>query len=413
MSVRDIGIIAATGRPVIAGTFHTLVLQPTSFCNLDCSYCYLPDRRARQLMSVCVTTACARSIEQQGSVHPVSVVWHGGEPSATAIDIFRELLAPFEAPRRAGRVRHESQTNATLIHEQWCDLFAAYDFEIGVSIDGPGSLNRNRLDRAGNATTARTIRGTRVLAEARLAVLSDLRRHTRNHRSRNDLAEFFTALPGCESVGFNIEEQEGAARTPVPEEAVYRFWSRLLRHRLAGSPLRIRDLSRFADYLGVTRAGLTDRGAHEPIPAVAHNGQVVLLSPELLGIKSPQYADFIAGNVLREPIGDMLAPCQRIAIRHRVRDGAQRLCGPSRLNEPIRSGDRLAVALLTVNVHERRRCPDCPPEGFCDNETHEHGRCLNCPSEGPCGWEWWALLELDRHPGLHRLRTDSPSDQTT
>ena len=70
MTVRDIGIINATGQPAIAGTFHTLVLQPTSFCNLDCSYCYLPDRRSRRLMSVPVANACAGSIEQQGSVHP-------------------------------------------------------------------------------------------------------------------------------------------------------------------------------------------------------------------------------------------------------------------------------------------------------------------------------------------------------
>ncbi|MFG3685453.1 cyclophane-forming radical SAM peptide maturase AmcB [Micromonospora sp. NPDC047740] len=361
MSVRGIGIIAATGQPVIAGTFHTLVPQPTSFCNLDCSYCYLPDRRARQFMSVSVTTACARSIEQQGSVHPVSVVWHGGEPSATPIDIFRELLAPFEALRRAGRVRHESQTNATLIHEQWCDLFAAYDLEIGVSIDGPGSLNRNRLDRAGNATTARTIRGTRVLAEAGLpySVICVVTPETIDHA--NDPVEFFTALPSCESVVFNIEEQEGAARTPVPEEAAYRFWSRRLRHRLAGSPLRIRDLDRFADYLGVTRAGFTDHAPHEPIPTVAHDGQVVLLSSELLGIKSPQYADFIAGNVLREPIGDMLARASELRY---VTEFVTALNGcADRAVWTNRSGDRLAVALLTVNVHERRRCPDCPADG--------------------------------------------------
>ncbi|MGK5442255.1 cyclophane-forming radical SAM peptide maturase AmcB [Micromonospora sp. URMC 105] len=312
MSVRGIGIIATTGQPAIAGAFHTLVLQPTSFCNLDCSYCYLPDRRSRQLMSVSVAAACARSIEQQGSVHPVSVVWHSGEPTATPIDSFRQLLAPFEELRRAGRVRHEIQTNATLINERWCDLFVAYDFEVGVSIDGPGMLNRNRLDRAGNATTARTIRGTRVLAEAGLpySVICVVTPETIDHA--DDLVGFFTALPGCESVGFNIEEQEGAARTPVPEEAAYRFWSRLVRHRLAGSPLRIRDLDRLADYLGATRAGLTDHGPYEPIPTVAHDGQVVLLSPELLGIKSPRYADFIAGNVLREPIGYMLARAQKL-----------------------------------------------------------------------------------------------------
>lgn len=237
----------------------------------------------------------------------MSVVWHGGEPTATPIDVFHELLAPFEALRRAGRVRHEIQTNATLMNERWCDLFAAYDFAIGVSIDGPGMLNRNRLDRAGHATTARTIRGTRALAEAGLpySVICVVTPETIDHA--NDLVEFFTALPGCESVGFNIEEQEGAARTPVPEEAAYQFWSRLVRHRLAGSPLRIRDLDRLADYLGATRAGPTDHGPYEPIPTVAHDGQVVLLSPELLGITSPRYGDFIAGNVLGEAIGDMVA----------------------------------------------------------------------------------------------------------
>nr|MDT0663442.1 cyclophane-forming radical SAM peptide maturase AmcB [Micromonospora sp. DSM 115978] len=307
MTVRDIGIITATGQPAIAGSFHTLVLQPTSYCNLDCSYCYLPNRHSRQLMSGSVATACVRSIEQQDSVHPASVVWHGGEPTTTPIDIFRELLAPFEKLRRAGRVRHEIQTNATLINKRWCDLFAAYDFEIGISIDGPGMLNQNRLDRAGHATTARTIRGTRVLAEAGLpySAICVVTPETIDHA--NDLVEFFTALPGCESVGFNIEEQEGSTRTLVPEEAAYRFWSRLVRHRLAGSPLRIRDLDRLASYLGATRAGLIDHGSYEPIPTVAHDGRVVLLSPELLGIKSPPYADFIAGNVLNEPIGEMLA----------------------------------------------------------------------------------------------------------
>ncbi|WP_406059225.1 hypothetical protein [Micromonospora sp. NBC_00860] len=44
--MNGIGLINATGQPAIAGSFHTLVVQPTSFCNLDCTYCYLPDRRS-------------------------------------------------------------------------------------------------------------------------------------------------------------------------------------------------------------------------------------------------------------------------------------------------------------------------------------------------------------------------------
>ncbi|MDW5329828.1 cyclophane-forming radical SAM peptide maturase AmcB [Plantactinospora sp. KLBMP9567] len=302
-----IGVITADGRAAIARTFHTLVLQPTSFCNLDCTYCYLPDRRTRRLMTVPVAAACAQSVKRQGSPHPVSVVWHGGEPTTTPLGTLRELLAPFEELRQSGQVRHEIQTNATLINQRWCELFAAYEFEVGVSIDGPGALNRNRLDRAGNPTTARTLRGMRTLAEAKVpySVICVVTPETIDHA--DDLVDFFTDLPGCRSVGFNIEEQEGTARTPVSEEAAYQFWHRLVQRRIDGSPLSIRDVDRLADYLTVTRAGLVNDAPYEPIPTVSWDGNVVLLSPELLGVKDPQYGDFIAGNVLRQPITDILA----------------------------------------------------------------------------------------------------------
>lgn len=254
--MNGIGLINATGQPAVAGSFHTLVVQPTSFCNLDCTYCYLPDRRSLRLMSGAVAQACAESIAQQNSSHPVSVVWHGGEPTATPIGLFRDLLAPFEELRRAGLVRHEIQTNATLINRQWCELFTTYGFEVGVSIDGPGALNRNRLDRAGNPTDARTLRGMHTLADAglRYSVICVVTPETIDHADA--LVDFFTGLPGCESVGFNIEEQEGADRAPVSEDAAYRFWQHLIARRVGGSPLRIRDVDRLADYLAATRAGM-------------------------------------------------------------------------------------------------------------------------------------------------------------
>ncbi|MDG4802532.1 cyclophane-forming radical SAM peptide maturase AmcB [Micromonospora sp. WMMD980] len=305
--MNGIGLINATGQPAIAGSFHTLVVQPTSFCNLDCTYCYLPDRRSRRLMNAAVAQACAESVAQQNSGHPVSVVWHGGEPIATPIELFRDLLAPFEQLRRADMVRHEIQTNATLINRQWCELFTAYGFEVGVSMDGPGALNRNRLDRASNPTDARALRGMRILAEAGLgySVICVVTPETIDHADA--LVDFFTGLPGCESVGFNIEEQEGTDRAPVSEDAAYRFWQHLIARRVGGSPLRIRDVDRLADYLAATRAGRVHHAPYEPIPTVSWDGKVVLLSPELLGTTEPRYGDFIAGNVLHQPITAMLA----------------------------------------------------------------------------------------------------------
>ncbi|MFI7332835.1 cyclophane-forming radical SAM peptide maturase AmcB [Micromonospora aurantiaca (nom. illeg.)] len=302
----DIGVIAATGEPAVAGAFRTLILQPTTFCNLDCSYCYLLERDKRRMMSPAVAAACAASIAEQNIPDAVGVVWHGGEPTATPLALFREMLTPFESLRRTGRVQHEIQTNATLINHRWCDLFAAYGFEIGVSIDGPGALNRNRLDRAGNATASRTLRGIDMLAEAGLSysLICVVTPETIGHA--DELVDFFAGLPGCRSVGFNIEEQEGAARAPVSDEAAYGFWRRLVQRRLDGSPLRVRDLDRLADYIAASRVGPVGHVPYEPIPTVSHAGDVVLLSPELLGIPDDRYGDFVAGNVLHTSIPAML-----------------------------------------------------------------------------------------------------------
>jgi uncharacterized protein len=83
-----------------------VVLQPTTFCNLSCSYCYLLDRRSYRLMSVPVAERIALSLEEQArklrTPHRVDLVWHAGEPLVTPMGHFRSLLAPFEALRLTG-----------------------------------------------------------------------------------------------------------------------------------------------------------------------------------------------------------------------------------------------------------------------------------------------------------------------
>ena len=46
--------------------------------------------------------------------------------------------------------------------------------------------------------------------------------------------------------------------------------------------------------------------ALDPIPTVAADGQVFLLSPELAGFKDPRYGDFSSGNVLTTPLREIL-----------------------------------------------------------------------------------------------------------
>jgi uncharacterized protein len=44
----------------------------------------------------------------------------------------------------------------------------------------------------------------------------------------------------------------------------------------------------------------------DPIPTVAEDGSVVLLSPELAGFSDPRYGDFSSGNVLTTPLAEIL-----------------------------------------------------------------------------------------------------------
>jgi len=122
---------------MVGDRFRTVIAQPATLCNLDCGYCYLPDRKRQTLMPVKVAARLAASIAEQDSEHPVEVVWHGGEPLTTPVGHLRALLAEFEPLRQGGRLAHGMQTNATLIDGPWIELFTEYGFRVGVSVDGP------------------------------------------------------------------------------------------------------------------------------------------------------------------------------------------------------------------------------------------------------------------------------------
>ena len=282
---------------LISQRFSIVVVQPTTLCNLDCAYCYLPDRAMQRLMTPTVAARVADSIAAQGGTESVVVVWHCGEPLATPIGHFRELLAPFEPLRAAGALSHSVQTNGTLITPAWCDLFTEYGFAVGVSVDGPAHLNRLRRDRAGRDSLDRTLRGIGILKAAGIefTAICVVSPETVDHA--DELVAFFTDL-GCTNVGFNIEEQEGGApdRPAVTAESAQRFWRRLFDLRAAGSTVAVRELDHLLEFLRNDSRAATQLRL-DPIPTVGFDGSTVVCSPELLGARGAEYGDFIVGNV--------------------------------------------------------------------------------------------------------------------
>ncbi|MCF4119964.1 radical SAM protein [Antribacter sp. KLBMP9083] len=310
----------------VAPRASLVVLQPTTLCNLDCSYCYLPFRRKRQEMSVEVAEAVAASLADVPPTHTTEVCWHGGEPLAAGPEKLAALMEPFEDLRRAGRVRHSLQTNATLINDTWCDLLIEHEVSVGVSIDGPGDLNAERTDWSGRPAFDRIVAGIGTLAGRGIAfsliavVGAGIGRAAK-------LLDFLSSL-GPTSIGLNIEEFEGvnAERTqPTPEQA-RTFWTDVLTWSAAHPGVEVRELDRLGHYLRSIRTGgrqWWESHRFDPLPTVAFSGDVVLLSPELAGIRNEHYGDFLAGNVLEQSLDDILDGAHRLRYVSEFLDGLE------------------------------------------------------------------------------------------
>lgn len=151
-----------------------VLMQPTTLCNLDCTYCYLPDRIKARVMPVQVADAVAEAVAAWSQVHPVRVLWHGGEPLATGLPHFARLIGRL-GPGRLHPARHGVQTNATLIDDRWCELFATVP--VAVSTDGAVADDTAGVDRSGRDSAARTARRIDLLRATR----------SRSGRSRSSL----------------------------------------------------------------------------------------------------------------------------------------------------------------------------------------------------------------------------------
>src|SRR4051794_21375692 len=97
----------------LSSTVTSVVLQPTTRCNLNCQYCYLPGRKLSSLMDTTVARAIAESLvvdREQSS--PIDIIWHGGEPTVSGVEHLESLVSEFDKAD-CYAFRHGLQTNAT------------------------------------------------------------------------------------------------------------------------------------------------------------------------------------------------------------------------------------------------------------------------------------------------------------
>ena len=198
-------------RGINAPEIGMVVIQPTAFCNINCTYCYLPDRNNRHVIAQTTVAKLFTELFASGWASPeLTVVWHAGEPLVVPVDFYREAFAAIERLRPASvRLTHSFQTNGILIDPQWCALFRDCKVGVGVSIDGPRELHdAHRRTRSGAGTFERTIAGIRCLRAEQVPfhVISVL---SRQSLSMPDEMLAFYLSEGIDHVCFNVEESEG------------------------------------------------------------------------------------------------------------------------------------------------------------------------------------------------------------
>jgi uncharacterized protein len=321
--------IPAAGRPEVS----TVVIQPTAFCNIGCTYCYLPDRNDKHVLSQSTVTRLFTELFASGwTSAELTVIWHAGEPLVVPPGFYREAFETIERLRPPSVVvRHAFQTNGMLIDTDWCALFREWSVGVGVSIDGPQPLHdAHRKTRRGDGTFDKTIAGIRLLRQEKVPF------HVISVLSRDSLAIpeemlAFYLSEGIDQICFNVEESEGSHVSTLFEGAelrqryeafLRRFWHA---SRASGRVRFLREIDHAIPRVFRPNEAPSRNIQVEPLAMlnVDSRGNVSSFSPELLGLKNAQYADYLLGNIHTHSLAQIHDTCLQSPMFRDIRKGIE------------------------------------------------------------------------------------------
>ena len=229
-----------------------VIIQATPFCNVNCRYCYLPNRSSTKRID---HRTLKRTFEVLFALktlsNPISIVWHAGEPLVPPISFYENAFGIAEQCNTQGiHIVHAFQTNGTLINQAWCDFIKQYNVKIGVSLDGPQHVHdAGRVDRHDRGTFERTMRGIEFLQQNNIepSIITVLTQYALDYP--DEIWQFF-AEHHLTRLAFNAEEVEGVHKqSSLAGDKTFtrykRFFTRLLELReQCENPPKVRELDR-------------------------------------------------------------------------------------------------------------------------------------------------------------------------
>ena len=313
-----------------------IILQGTPFCNIDCAYCYLPDRSDTQRMPLEIARAVfRRAFESKRVTEPITFLWHAGEPLAVPVAFYAQLfeLAHAENSQHKREINFAIQTNGTLINDRWIDLFQTHRVNVGVSIDGPAFIHDSqRKDRSGRPTHSRTMAGIKLLQKAQLnpSVIAVLTDHSLDYPDQ--IFEFFEAND-LVRIGLNAEAISGTHfnSTVKSYQRVVQFFYRFMdRVNTSNKTFDVREIrlvyNAFRYFGGTANEPRGRNNTSEPFDLITidRTGDYSTFCPELRGAHAPRYNNFTMGNVLHDPFDRMIDNPVFKSVHQEVERGIER-----------------------------------------------------------------------------------------
>jgi uncharacterized protein len=302
--------------------------NPTERCNLNCSYCYIPEemrRRGKQMDKATVLAALERLHSYfRGHMPPdrlPQIIFHGAEPL-----LAREAI--FAAIEEFGdRFRFGVQTNATLLDQEAVSFLTSRGVGVGLSLDGPIAevADRTRRRWSGAGVFGHVVRAIEMLeGYPGFNVICTMTKENLPHLT--EMVEFLHAqrAPAC---------MLNVTRCTLPGARTVRGDDGEVSRAYLAALERTRDLYRetgrklvvanFANILIAILAPTARRlmcdispcGGGRSFFALATDGDLFPCS-EFIGLPA-----FKGGNLFRQPIEEILdSPAFRVVTGRKVED---------------------------------------------------------------------------------------------